>query len=301
MSSLFRRLTASPRQRWDALPLLARGAALVSGGSLTLVIMAILIKFLGERLSSFQILFFRSAIGFLFILPLFLRDPGEPFRTKRQGMHMVRGAVGAVGNMCFFWTITTMLLADAMAIQFSRPLFMIPLALVFLGEWAGLRRSLVALVGFCGILLYAKPFTAGFDPNAVIGACGAIFAGLVVVCIKRLATTEPTRVIMFYYAFWTSVFVAAPAIAFWVTPKMNEMMLLILVGFLGIAGQGMITHGLTMGDATALVPLDYSRVLYAAVLGFLLFGEVPGLWSFMGMTLILGSSIALVLGDRRAR
>lgn len=298
---MFRRLAQALRQRWDGLSPIVRGAALVSGGSLTLVFMAILTKLLGERLSSFQILFFRSAVGFLFLLPLFWRDPGEPFRTKRQGMHLVRGAVGSVGNMCFFWTITTMLLADSMALQFSRPLFMIPLALVFLGEWAGLRRSLVALGGFVGILFYARPFTAGFDPNAVVGAIGAIFAGLVVVCIKRLATTEPTRVIMFYYAFWTSVFVAAPAIAFWVTPTSRELMLLVLVGFLGIGGQSMITHGLTMGDATALVPLDYSRVLYAAAFGYLLFGELPGPWSVIGMTLILGSSVALVVGEKSRR
>lgn len=278
-----------------------RGASLVSAGALTLVIMALVAKLLGQRLSSFQILFFRSFTGFLFLLPLFARDPGEPFRTQRHGMHLVRGAVGSVGNMCFFWTITAMLLADSMALQFSRPLFMIPLAFVLLGESVGLRRSLVAVVGFIGILFYARPFTAGFDPNAIVGAVGALFAGLVVVCIKRLATTEPTRVIMFYYAFWTSAFVAFPALVLWVTPTWSEFLLLVLVGFLGITGQGMITHGLTMGDATALVPLDYSRVLYAAAFGFLIFGEVPGPWSLVGMTLILGSSIALVVAEKPRR
>jgi drug/metabolite transporter (DMT)-like permease len=299
MNAVLTRLVEVPRERWAGLSTTMRGAALVSAGSLTLVVMAILIKFLGARISSFEILFFRSAIGFLCLLPLFARDPWEPFRTKRPGMHLVRGAVGSVGNMCFFWTITTMLLADSMALQFSRPLFMIPLAFFLLGERSGLRRSVLAIVGFVGILFYARPFTAGFDPNAVVGALGAIFGGLVVVCIKRLATTESTRVIMFYYAFWTAVFSALPAFAFWVWPTGPELLLLAVVGFLGIAGQGMITHGLSMGDATALVPLDYSRVLYAAALGFLVFGEIPGPWSLVGMALILGASIALVLGEKK--
>ena len=92
-----------------------------------------------------EIFFFRSLIGFFLVLPLFSRDPFEPLRTKRPGMHFVRGAVGAVGNACFFWTLTHMLLADAMALQFSRPLFMIPLAMFFLGEVAGWRRTGVAL------------------------------------------------------------------------------------------------------------------------------------------------------------
>jgi drug/metabolite transporter (DMT)-like permease len=74
-----------------------------------------------------------------------------------------------------------------------------------------------------------------------------------------------------------------------------------MVGFLGISGQGMMTKGLTQGDATVLVPLDYSRIVYSAALGYLLFGELPGLWSVAGMALIVGSSLYLVLNERRGR
>jgi drug/metabolite transporter (DMT)-like permease len=285
--------------RWSALDGAARGAVLVSAGSLTLVVMAMLVKHLGTRLPSMEILFFRSFIGFLFVLPLFVRNPMEPLRTTRGGMHLVRGATGALGNACFFWTLTHMLLADSMALQFARPLFMIPLALVFLGEIAGWRRSVVAVVGFLGILLYARPFTAGFEPGAFVGAAGALFGALVVICIKRLATTEPTRVIMFYYAFWNAAFALIPAVLLWVTPTASELVLLVVVGFLGISGQAMITHGLTQGDATVLVPLDYSRIVYAALLGFLVFGELPGAWSFAGMALIVASSLYLVLTERK--
>ena len=277
----------------------ARAAALVSAGSLTLVAMATLVKHLGNDLPAMEILFFRSAIGFLFVLPLFARNPLEPFRTKRPGMHLLRGAVGAVGNACFFWTITHMLLADAMALQFSRPLFMIPLAVFLLGETVGLRRTAVAAVGFVGIVLYARPFTGGFEPDAFVGALGALAGGLVVICIKRLATTEPTRVIMFYYALWNALFALIPAALFWVTPTLPQLALLTVVGILGIGGQSLITHGLTMGEATVLVPLDYSRIIYSAALGYLLFNEIPGPWSFAGMALIVACSLYLVLTEKR--
>ena len=276
----------------------ARAAMLVSAGSMTLVVMATLVKYLGQDLPAMEILFFRSAIGFLFVLPLFARDPLEPLRTKRPGMHLVRGAIGAIGNACFFWTITHMLLADAMALQFSRPLFMIPLAMVLLGELADWRRTLVTVVGFFGILFYARPFTGGFDPAALVGALGALAGALVVVCIKRLATTEPTRVIMFYYAFWNALFALVPTLLLWVTPSLPQLALLAIVGFLGIAGQGMITHGLSMGEATVLVPLDYSRIVYSAILGYVLFSEVPGPWSLAGMALIVAASLYLVLTEK---
>jgi drug/metabolite transporter (DMT)-like permease len=277
----------------------ARAAALVSAGSLTLVVMATVVKHLGHELPAMEILFFRSAIGLLFVLPVFARDPLEPFRTKRPGMHLLRGAIGAVGNACFFWTLTQMLLADAMALQFSRPLFMIPLAVFLLGETVGLRRTAVAAVGFAGIVLYARPFTGGFEPAALVGALGALAGGLVVICIKRLATTEPTRVIMFYYASWNALFALVPAALFWVTPTLPQLALLTVVGFLGIGGQSLITHGLTMGEATVLVPLDYSRIIYSAVLGYLLFNEIPGPWSFAGMALIVACSLYLVLTEKR--
>jgi drug/metabolite transporter (DMT)-like permease len=277
----------------------ARAAALVSAGSLTLVVMATVVKHLGHELPAMEILFFRSAIGLLFVLPLFARNPLEPFRTKRPGMHLLRGAVGAVGNACFFWTITHMLLADAMALQFSRPLFMIPLAVFLLGETVGLRRTAVAAVGFAGIMLYARPFTGGFEPDAFVGALGALAGGLVVICIKRLATTEPTRVIMFYYAVWNALFALIPAALFWVTPTLPQLALLTVVGILGIGGQSLITHGLTMGEATVLVPLDYSRIIYSAALGYLLFNEIPGPWSFAGMALIVACSLYLVLTEKR--
>src|SRR3954469_7433936 len=161
MSSITVNVCTFVAARWNSIDNGARGALLVSGGSLTLVVMATLVKYLGSDLPAFEILFFRSFVGFLFVLPVFMRDPLEPLRTKRPWMHLTRGTVGAIGNFCFFWTLTHMLLADAMALQFSRPLFMIPLAVLLLSEHPGLRRTAVAAVGFLGILLYARPFTGG--------------------------------------------------------------------------------------------------------------------------------------------
>jgi drug/metabolite transporter (DMT)-like permease len=104
---------------------------------------------------------------------------------------------------------------------------------------------------------------------------------------------------MFYYAFWNMVFAVIPAVILWVTPSWPELALLVVVGFLGISGQGLITHGLTLGDATVLVPLDYSRIVYSAALGYLLFGELPGWWSVAGMALIVVASLYLVLAEKK--
>src|SRR6185312_11311078 len=278
----------------------AKGAALVSLGSLTLVVMALLVKQLGGRIPTIEILFFRSFIGFLFVLPMFARNPLEPLRTKRLGGHALRGFLSTLGNLTFFWTLTHMLLADAMTLQFSRPLFMLPLAVLFLGERVGWQRTAVTLVGFAGIALYARPFTAGFDPGAFVGAAGALLGALVVLTVKQLSKTEATRTIMFYYAISNAIYSFVPAMLLWVTPDWHELAMLVLVGFLGIAGQGMMTHGFTLGDVSALMPLDYSRIVYSAILGFLIFGEIPGPLSFTGMAVIVASSLYLMMNERRS-
>ena len=149
--------------RWHAMEPVARGAVLVSAGSMTLVIMAAVVKFLGTRLPSIEILFFRSLIGFLLVMPMFLRNPLQPLRTKRFGMHLLRGATGAVGNACFFWTITHMLLADAMALQFARPLFMIPLRW---SSWARLPAG--DAPSWWSSASSASCFTHGRSPKASI-------------------------------------------------------------------------------------------------------------------------------------
>lgn len=285
---------------WAGLTPYLRGAILVSAGAMTLTIMAIFVKQLGRSgMSPLQIQFFRAIVGLAVILPLFRHDFAEPFRTKRPFLHMIRGFLGASANACLFWGITHLLLADAMALQFARPLWTIPVAMIFLSEFAGLRRTLIAMVGFAGILVYARPFTAGFDPNALIAALGALFGALVIITIKKLAATESTKTIVFYFAFWGVVFATPPLFFVWTTPQPDQLLVLLVIGVLGIGGQFLLTHGFRTGDATALVPLDYARIAYGAFFGWLLFGEIPGFWSWAGIFLIVGASIYLVLTERR--
>ncbi|MGE3244899.1 MAG: DMT family transporter [Beijerinckiaceae bacterium] len=298
--SLPGRLFQPLEQYWTGLTPYVRSAIFVSCGAITLTVMAIFVKQLGRTgMSPLQIQFFRAIVGLLVVLPLFRHDLTEPFRTKRPILHMMRGFLGAAANACLFWGITHLLLADAMALQFARPLWTIPVAMIFLHEFAGLRRTLIAAIGFAGILIYARPFTSGFDPNALIAACGALFGALVIVSIKKLSATESTKTIVFFFAFWGVIFAAPPLYFVWSTPTPYEALLLLIVGVLGIGGQFMLTHGFARGDATALVPLDYARIAYGAFFGWLLFGEIPGLWSWVGIFLIVGASIYLVLTERR--
>lgn len=292
--------------QWSGFSGNVRGAVYVTVGALLLTCMAILVKFLGSRLDSFQILFFRSFVGLLFILPLALKQGWGICRTNIPMMHMTRGGIGILGNFCFFYSITHLLLADSMALQFSRPLFMILLAAAFLGETVGFKRGTATLVGFSGILIMTRPFGLGGGPatldfGVLVGALGAFFGALVVVAIKQLSKTESTTVIMFYYAFWGAIFSLVPALLVWQTPTPAELGWLVLVGFFGIVGQTCITRGVSMAETTVVLPFDYLRIVYAAVFGFLMFGEVPGLWSLTGALVIVVSTLYILTLEARTK
>ena len=152
-----------------------------------------------------------------------------------------------------------------MALQFSRPLFMILLAFLFLGEVAGRQRIAVTFAGFCGILIMLQPFGGGFDPNGIVAVAGAVFGGMIGDIDQETGTlTEPTRRIVFYYAFYTTLFSAIPA----------YLWLIRQPGGSSSAGPDRssdhgavcITHGFTLGEATVTVLFDY-MIIYSAILG----------------------------------
>ncbi len=294
-------LFRSLRKFWADLNPNVRGAALVATGALFLTLMVVIAKFLGDRLPSLEITFVRSFVGLLFVLPLAFKHGRNIYRTDVPWRHLQRGGVGIMGNMCLFYSVTHLLLADAMALQFSRPLWGIVLAAIVLKEVVGWPRGIATVIGFSGILLMTRPFGEGFDPDAIVGVLGALFASIVIVSIKQLARSEGTMVIMFYYAFWGAVLSFIPALFVWEWPSLHDWLLLTAVGFAGIVGQTLITQGVRQADTTVVLPFDYLRIVYAFGIGLWLFDEVPNEYSVIGTVIIVSSTLYILIREARMK
>lgn len=279
---------------WQRLPANVRAAILVALAGFLLVGMTSLVKTVGQRLHIFQIVFFRCLIGFIILLAYHSRTGLKNLKTRRPFLHMLRSAIGVTGMSCMFYSVTHMVLADATAIMFSRPLFMILVAFLFLSERVSWRHATAIVFGFFGILLITRPGMASFQPTALVAVVGAIFGSFVVVIIKKLSATERTMVIMFYFTLWTTLLSFFPALIVWKMPNLQDLLLLLAVGLVGVAGQGLITHGFGLGEATAVVPFDYLRLVYALLFGIFLFHEFPDLLSIAGALFIVCSNVYIL-------
>jgi drug/metabolite transporter (DMT)-like permease len=286
---------------WGRIPANIRGALFVVTGGFLLIVMASLVKILGQTLPVFEVLFVRFLAGLIVIFPLVWRMGFRITHTGKIHLHVTRSFVGFMGNLCFFFALIHIPLADTVTIQFSRPLFMIVIAGLFLGEIVGLKRSITTLIGFGGILMITQPFSAGFDPWALSALGGTFFGTLVVLTVKLLSRTEHTITIMFYFALFTTLFAFIPAMVTWQNPTLLELGLLILTGALGIIGQGMFTHGVGLGETSFVMPFDYMRIVYAFFLGIIWFSEIPGIWSFAGAGVIIGTSVYLLRTENRKK
>jgi drug/metabolite transporter (DMT)-like permease len=277
---------------WKALPLAVRAVLLMVTGCLLFSIMGALVKLLGQRLGSAQIAFFRCFFGFIATLPFVLFKPGRhAFRTTHFCSHFLRGAVGVAGLVAGFYATTRLPLTDSTAISFTAPLFMILTAIFLLGEKVRWRRGFATVAGFIGVLVMVRPDGGTLDVAAVVGLFAAFLAAFSTTLIKRLSATEEALTILAYFGLFSSILTAIPAYLVWSPPTGDELALLALVGALGAVGQFCQVRAFAVGELMAVAPIDYSRLIFAGIMGFLLFAELPDRYTLVGAAIIVGSTL----------
>ena len=286
------------RVRLLGLPANSRGALWIILACVMFSGMTTVVKLLGGTFDSFQLAFFRALFGLLAVMPFFFRFGFAVVRTSRLKLQLTRAVCGSCAMLCGFYSITHLPLADAVSISYARALFIIPLAVIFLGEVVRLRRWSATLVGFVGVIIMMRPGTE-IAPATLVALMGAFLVAAVTIMIKRLSTTEKPESMLFYFGAVSSLVALGPALMVWRTPSLIELVVLMAIGALGAAGQYCMIRGYRIGEATALLPFDYTRLLFAGAIGFLIFTEIPDVWTVTGAIVVAAAT--LYIGIREAR
>ena len=276
-----------------------RAALWIVLSCLSIATMGSVAKALGETLSSFQVAFFRAVFGLALIVPLLLPHGLRAFRTKRPLLLAGRGMAGAVGMMAGFYAVMHMPLADAMAITFTAPLFVVLLAGVFLGEVVDRNRWLATLVGFLGVILLIQPSAGTIELAAIVALIGAMAIAAVKLLLRSLAKQEQALTILLYTSLIMTLVTAVPAWLTWKTPTLAELGLLLVIGILANLGQYCMIRGYRLHEASKLAPLEYSRLIFALFLGAYVFAETPTMATLGGAALIVLGSLYVALSKQR--
>lgn len=260
-----------------------------------------LVKFMGAGYPPQMQVFIRQLVGLLVILPFILRDPVAAFATKRLGLFVMRGVATSLSLTLAFASYQQLPLAEANALSFTRTLWMVPLAIVMLGERVGLVRFLATLVGFAGVLLVLRPSgTQGMAlVPALYGLAAAMLLAFSVTGIKALSRSHGQLQLLSWAGAFGVMFTLPAAIPVWRLPSFHDGFLLAIMGAAGAASQFCYIRGLAMGDATVLAPIDYSRIVMVSLIGLVFFNEVPPATTWLGVAVIVGAAVLITWHSQR--
>lgn len=277
---------------WRALPGDLRGAVWMLLSALAFIAVQAVTKELGGRFDSIQVAFFRALFGGLAVMPFLLRRGLSAFATENLPFHVGRGLFGAMAIFLMVFAVIHMPLADATVIGFTRTLFLIVLAVVFLGERIRWRRWSATAVGFCGVVLMLRPGDETFQLAALAALGASMCFASAHVCIKKCTSRKDhPMTVQSYYWVIASLVTFLPALAFWVTPTWGELALLILMGVLSGIAQTLTAYAYNAGEATFVSPFDFTRLIWAALVGLLIFGEPLALTTILGAAAIVGANL----------
>ena len=262
--------------------------------------MTILIRGLSNDIHPFELAFFRSLFGLLFMLPWFLRAGFGALKTKRLGLHGFRALVGLVAMLLWFLSLSLMPVAEATALNFTAPLFATVGAAVFLGEKVRARRWGATVAGFAGALIIIRPegFDLGFATILVLVASACM--SMAVLSVKSLSRTESANTIVLYMGLLMTPMSLIPALLFWTPPQLADYLWFVVIGLFATIGQISMAKAFESADISAVLPFDFSRLLFVAVFGFFLFGEVPDTFTWVGATVIFLSTLYTAQRETRA-
>jgi len=275
-----------------------RGAVLVMVATLLFAIESVFVRMLAGALPISLLMLFRSWAQLIWIAPSILREGRRLLRTDRPLLHIMRGSLSFFSWSAHYYAFSHLPIALATVLSFTSVLFTTALAGPVLGERVGWRRWTATLVGFAGVLVVLRPGLLPLGLPVAASLASALMGCGIGLTTKTLARSDRTDTIMAYVGLVLVTGATPVGLLNWVTPTPEQWVILLAMCPLGAVGLQIWISGLRLGDASALAPLQYLRLVYAQTAGLLLFDEWPDRWAVVGAVVIVAS--ALYISHREA-
>lgn len=244
-----------------------------------------------QELHFFEIAFFRCLFGFLFMMPWLARAGIDALRTERLPLYLLRAVIGLCFMTTWFWSISITPMAIVTSLFFASTLFAAVLAVLVLREKVGPRRWAAMILGFLGVLVVLRPGVDEVTFGAMLSLGAAALAGISLTVVKLLSRTERPEAIVTYMALLLIPLSLVPALFVWVWPSWEVLAWLVAVSGFATLGHWGMTRAFRLSDTSAVMPFMYAQLPFVAAIGFVAYGEVPDIYTWIGGGIIAVSSV----------
>jgi drug/metabolite transporter (DMT)-like permease len=255
-------------------------------------------KYLVATFSVGQVLLIRSAAGLAVLAPFIWREGATVFTAApRRAIQLVRAVLLTLEVAAFYWALTSMPLADVMTFYLAGPIYVTALSPFLLGEKIGWRRWSAVAVGFVGVMIALNPSAQTLSPAALIAIAGSLMFSMSMICTRLVRGTSDIVLITAQTAA-ALAFGAATSPFVWVAVSWTDGALLVLLGVVATFAHFCINRALKLAAASAVVPYQYTTIVWAVLLGYLFFGDVPSWHMVAGAAIIIGAGIYIFLREQ---
>lgn len=286
--------------RFDAVPSNAKGLANMLASATTISGVNGLVVHLSHSVHVFEIAFFRQLFGVIFMSALFLRGGLRPLITRRFGLHVLRSVLNVVAMLGFFYGLTLEPLAKVVSLSLSAPLFATIGAVLFLREKMTPHRWVALLVGFAGGLIILRPGIQVVSIGAIMVVLSNAFWAVALVVIKVLSRTESSVTIALYATILQTPVALIFALFFWQTPTLEQLVWMAAIGIGGTVAQICLGEAFRHADATLVLPIDFTKLFWASLIGYFFFDQVPEIWIWVGGAVVFTAVFYNTYKDRGA-
>ena len=267
------------------------GISLVILSGLLLAINGAIGKQLGHELHPFFITFIRAFIMVALLMVWFVNKNKARIKTKRPFLQFVNGFFMTFALFGWFWALPRISLDLNTAVGFTSPIFAVLGAIIFLGEKSTLWRWGALFIGLIGAIIIIQPGIDGISPGVTAALISALCFSVTKLFIKIITLTDSPDSVVFWQAFWVTIIAFPVALYFWKTPNWEQWLWLLCLSIVTIANHFAVTWAIKLADIGVVEPATFTRLIWAAIVGFIVFGDEPDIYTILGSCLVLGAII----------
>tara|TARA_Y100001970_G_scaffold154418_1_gene189206 strand:- start:31954 stop:32856 length:903 start_codon:yes stop_codon:yes gene_type:complete len=249
------------------------------------------VKLMSDDLHPIIICFYRCLMGLILITPFIALNNFKALKSKNTKLQLLRAAINIVSMICWFSAIGIMHFEKATALGFTTPLFTTILAVILLGEVIRFHRTAALILGFIGIIIIIRPGYLPLEFGTLLMLVASFSFSFVLIIVKKLSDTDTSIVIIFYHLlFMTPVFFLI-SLFFWQSININQLIIFVFLGAAGLISHWCLAQAFKLSDTTFVMPLQFTKLIWASLIGFYIFAEQPDIWTWIGGIVIFISVI----------